>query len=422
MVKRSAQILGLVALLTVPAGLVPEAAAQGWPESKLVVEGLEFPAGMAFLPDGTLLINDRPGFVRVFRDGELDSQPLAEIPTTTNGETGLLGIAIPPDVDRDSAAYVFATAPDGISNVIWRVPLDGGDIAPVIQGLPAAVYHNGGGVAFDDTGMLLVSNGEQHDTDRAQDPEVLGGKVYRFTREGQIPNDNPFSETSAALSIGHRNPYGLAVDPLTGAPWVTENGPESYDEINRIVPGANYGWPGISGPEEVNESTAEELELRTPYLDPVLFYEGIIVPTGITFATRPAPPLVEKGDLFFGAYSESAIHHVRLDAARELSVFDETIPVEGPVVAMAWGRDGLYYSAGSEVRMFPFAAPEAESSDDEPRRGGTSETTAAPSPLVPEDRPLRSLKDEEGGLAWPALVILGLFGAGLYLSRRRLKR
>ena len=403
--------------MTFPAASSAEAAEE-WPESRLVAEGLEFPSGMVFLPDGTLLINDRPGFVRVFREGALEPEPLAEIPTTLNGETGLLGIAIPPDVEEDEAAYVFATAPDGGSNVIWRVPLDGGDIEPVIQGLPAAVYHNGGGVAFDEDGMLLVSNGEQHDTDRAQDPEVLGGKVYRFTRAGEIPKDNPFSETSAALSIGHRNPYGLAIDPLTGAPWVTENGPEFYDEINRIVPGANYGWPGVVGPEaaDVNEQSVEELDLRQPYLEPVLSYEDVIVPTGLTFATAGAPPLVRKGDLFFGAYSEGAVHHVRLDAAREESIFDEAIPVEGDVVAVAWGPDGLYYSAGSEVRMFPFATGAASPS---PRVTDEATETASPTEAP---RPLESLKDEEGGLAWPALLILALFGFGIYFSRRRLDR
>jgi glucose/arabinose dehydrogenase len=406
-------------------GEVPARAAEDWPDSELVAEGLEFPAGMAFLPDGTLLINDRPGFVRVVQDGDLVEEPLAEIPTTLNGETGLLGIAIPPDVDDDQAAYVFATAPDSNSNTIWRVPLDRGDIQPVIQGLPAAFYHNGGGVAFDEDGMLLVSNGEQHDTDRAQDPEVLGGKVYRFTREGEIPDDNPFGGTSAALSIGHRNPYGLAVDPLTGAPWVTENGPETYDEINRIVPGTNYGWPGINGPEDVNENTAEDLDLRMPYLDPVLSYEKVIVPTGITFAEAGSPPLVKKGDLFFGAYGEAAIHHVRLDAGRENAIFDDVIEVEGPVVAIGWGPDGLYYSAGSEVRMLPLA--QSGASPPEPTvsasPGGGSPGSGTPSPSASEEAgPLASLKDEEGGLAWPALLIVALFGAGIYFSRSRLGR
>ncbi|MGI8407380.1 MAG: PQQ-dependent sugar dehydrogenase [Actinomycetota bacterium] len=392
------------------AAAVPE-----WPESQLVAEGFEFPTGMAFLPDGTLLVNDRPGSVRVIGNGRLDPEPLAEIPTAITGETGLLGIAVPPDVDEDAAAYAFATAPDGNTNIIWRVPLDGSDIEPIVQGLPAAGYHNGGGVAFDEDGMLLISNGEQHDGDRAQDPEVLGGKVYRFNPDGSIPTDNPFSATSAALSIGLRNPYGLAIDPLSGAPWVTENGPESYDEINRIVPGTNYGWPQISGPEDVNELDAAELGLRPPYLDPVLAYEQVIVPTGITFATRDAPPLVEKGDLFFGSYAEAAIHHVRLDDDRTSAATDSVIPVEGPVVAIGWGPEGLYYSADDEVRMFPFAGGEEASPD-------ASQSEKAPSPIESDEGPLGPLADEEGGLAWPALLILALFAAGIYFTRRRLDR
>lgn len=390
-------------------------AAPEWPESELVAEGFEFPTGLAFLPDGALLVNDRPGAIRVVRNGVLAPEPLAEIPTAITGETGLLGIAIPPDVDVDAAAYAFATAPDGNTNIIWRVPLDGGDIEPVVQGLPAAGYHNGGGVAFDEDGMLLVSNGEQHDDDRAQDPEVLGGKVYRFNPDGTVPTDNPFSATSPALSIGLRNPYGLAIDPISGAPWVTENGPEFYDEINRIVPGTNYGWPQISGPEDANEFDAEELGLRMPYLDPVLAYEQAIVPTGLTFATRDAPPLVEKGDLFFGAYAEAAIHHVRLDDDRTSASFDEVIPVEGPVVAMGWGPEGLYYSAEGQIRMFPFAGGEEVSPT-------PSQSEGVPAPVESDEGPLGPLADEEGGLAWPALLIVVLFAAGIYYSRRRLDR
>ncbi len=142
---------------------------------------------------------------------------------------------------------MFATAPSGDSNAIWRVPTDGGEPERIVEGLDASGYHNGGGVAFDRSGMLLVSHGEQHDSGKAQDPQVLGGKVYRFTPEGGVPRDNPWPDTPS-FSVGHRNPFGLTVDPLTGTPWVSENGPESFDEINRIEAGGNYGWPEVSGP------------------------------------------------------------------------------------------------------------------------------------------------------------------------------
>lgn len=323
-----------------------------------MVSGLEFPAGIVFLPSGELVVNERGGVVNVVRDGNISK--VADIPTTTDGETGLLGVAVAEEAsDGAESVYVFATEEDGASNTIWRVPLEGGSPERVIEDLPAALYHNGGGVAFGQDGMLYVSNGEQHDSGRAQDPQALGGKVYRFTPQGGIPDDNPFPG-SPTFALGLRNPFGLAIDPLTGTPWVTENGPSSYDEVNRIVAGGNSGWPIISGPAEENEADPRDIE---DYQDPVLSYEGIIVPTGITFAESSGGG-VEEGDLFFAAYAEGTIHHVRLDEARQEAAFDEIyLDVGAPVIALAWGPDGLYFSTPSDVRMVPVGeAPSAPSS------------------------------------------------------------
>ena len=370
--------------------LVPTPAAAV--EASTVVE-LEFPAGIAFDSSGTMYVSERAGRIRVVKNGRLRSGPLATIPTTTTGESGLLGLAVAPD---DSAVYAFATAPDGVTNLVYRVPLPRGRPEVVVDGLPASGYHNGGGVAFAPDGSLLVTNGEQHDSERAQEPGELGGKVYRYTPNGEVPSDNPFGD-SPSLAIGLRNPFGIAVDPVSGNPFVTENGPSSHDEVNRIVAGGNYGWPLVSGPGEAPDG------IDGTYHDPVLDYPEIIVPTGIAFAppgeTRPA----YGGDLFFGTFGTGSIHRVRLDRSRINALSDDIfLDVGEPVIAMAWGPRGLYFSTPGAVRVVPIAAPTSPSPTP-PETPPPPPTTASPSPTPARDE----------GPSGPGALLVVLLLAGL---------
>ncbi|MGH2819736.1 MAG: PQQ-dependent sugar dehydrogenase [Actinomycetota bacterium] len=411
-----------LACMAAPAAMlllvVPVAApAQETITARTVVEGLEFPAGIAFASDGTMFVTERTGRIRVVRGGRLLARPLAEIATTTEGETGLLGVAVSPD---DRFVYAFATAPDGGSNRVYRVPTSGGEPQVVVDGLPASVYHNGGGVAFDEDGMLLVSNGEQHDSSKAQDPQVLGGKVYRFTPTGGVPPDNPFGG-SPALAIGLRNPYGLTVDPVSGNAFVTENGPDSFDEVDRIVEGGNYGWPEVSGPAPDPAATRS---LTGAYQDPLLDYPEIVVPVGIAFAHPREARAGFEGDLFFATYGEQAIHRVGLDRSRSRALSDDVfLRSDEPLVALAWGPEGLYYSTGASpgaVRVIPLAAPEGDARpprqprDDEGNRDEptpSDEPTAAQEPGAGDPGP--------GGVllvAAAAAVTLGLLA---FAFRRR---
>jgi glucose/arabinose dehydrogenase len=345
-------------------------------EPVVVESDLRFPAGIAFDSAGTMYVTEREGRILAFT-GRV-RRVVASIPTITEGETGLLGIALSPD---DRYVYVFATEHDQ-TNSIWRVRATGGEPERVITGLPGGGYHNGGGVAFGPDGNLYVSNGERHDTDLAQDPNALGGKVYRYTPDGAVPAENPFGD-SPVWSLGHRNPFGIAVDPWTGDVFVTENGPEAFDEINRIEPGANYGWPIVYGP-----ASAEQTEgLRGRYVDPILAYEDIIVPTGITFADPfNAIPSV-AGDMFFGTYGDQTIHRVVMDRRRTKVIEDVVWYRSGePIVAMAWGPRGLYYSTPGAVRLFELARREDQPSNpDDP-----SEAPPA-GEVVVDDAPVASL-------------------------------
>lgn len=324
-------------------------------EPVTIADGLAFPAGIAFDSAGTMYVNEREGRILVFETKT--SHVLATIPTITEGETGLLGITVSPD---DQYVYVFATEQDG-SNTVWRVAIDGGDPERVVTGLPGSTYHNGGGVAFGADGNLYVSNGERHDTDLSQDPRSMGGKVYRYTPDGAIPGDNPFGD-SPAYSIGHRNPFGLAIDPVSGDPFVTENGPEAFDEINHIVAGGNYGWPIVYGPSRPSEVTGLEGE----YHDPVVAYESIIVPTGIAFADPDDALQSVAGDLFFGTYGDQTIHQIVLNEERTAAVKDiDWFRSPEPIIAMAWGPRGLYYSTPDAVKLFALARQQRSSSSGE---------------------------------------------------------
>lgn len=374
-------------------GAVLPAAAQIEPK---VVARADFPAGIAFDSTGTMYITERAGRILA-----VDDRPrvVASVSTTTSGEAGLLGITVSPD---DRFLYAFATAADGGSNVVYRVPVAGGEPKVVVEGLPASSYHNGGGVAFGPDGMLYVSNGETHDSSRSQDPNQLGGKIYRYAPDGSIPDDNPFGD-SPAFALGYRNPFGLAFDPVSGNAFVTENGPQSHDEIDRIVEGGNGGWPVTSGPAGDTDTSS----LRGNYQEPVLDYEQIIVPTGIAFADPANAEPQVAGDLFFAAYGEQSIHRVTLNEARDRATNDRIfLESSEPVIALAWGPKGLYYSTPGAVNLVPLAIEGGI-----PTKRPVSPGGAAPSPrfTLSDTDPLRDEPDGPSALWFVggAIVVLG---------------
>jgi glucose/arabinose dehydrogenase len=395
----------LIASVVITTALVTGASAGAQePQARTVVSDLEFPTGIAFHPDGRMFINERPGRIRVFEDGELRAAPVAEIPTITQGETGLLGIALSPDED---SLFVFATEADGSANTVWRVAIKSGESQRVVEDLPADLYHNGGGVAFDEDGMLLVSNGESHDAGRSQDPTVLGGKIYRFEPNGRPAADNPF-EGTAAYAIGLRNPYGLTIDPVSGDAFVTENGPESFDEVDRVGKGWNLGWPDISGPREgVDPAGPGE------YHDPVASYEQIVVPTGLAFADPADAQERFAGDLFFGTYGEGTIHRLQLNQSRTTAVEDDIFfRSDEPIVGVEWGPEGLYFSTPTSIGLLAIGGRAS---------GGASspEPTETASPASPSPSP--SLPPRELDPAGTAvfIVVAAILAFGLVYTLRR---
>src|SRR5918996_3771337 len=209
-----------------------------------LVTGLDVPWGLAFLPDGSALVSER--------DSALVRQVTASAQVTEAGtgpdvvadnESGLLGLAVPPG---QSTVYAYLTAAD--DNRVVRMSFDGGALGEpevVIDGIPKAGNHNGGRLAFGPDGMLYVSTGDAAQPDRAQDLESLGGKILPLSPDGTVPADNPFAG-SPVFSYGHRNVQGLAFDQ-DGRLWASEFGQNTWDELNLIEAGGNYGWAGVEG-------------------------------------------------------------------------------------------------------------------------------------------------------------------------------
>ncbi|WP_337061560.1 PQQ-dependent sugar dehydrogenase [Kineococcus sp. G2] len=237
-----------------PGGASTPPAAAGVPGTPVdVTTGLDVPWGLAVLPDGTALVTLRdearvvrtgPGVLaRVAATGQ-DGRVDGVVP---DGEGGLLGIALSPGFAQDGQVYLFLTTRDDNRVVRYSYADDRlSDPRPVLTGIPKNSTHNGGRIAFGPDGMLYVGTGDAQDRAAAQDPRSLAGKVLRVAPDGSVPPDNPF-EGSPTWSYGHRNPQGFAWDS-TGRLIASEFGQDTYDELNVIRPGGNYGWPVVEGP------------------------------------------------------------------------------------------------------------------------------------------------------------------------------
>ena len=213
----------------------------------VVAGGLEVPWGLAFLPDGSALVSERDSarIKLVSPDGDVTT--VGRVRGVQPGaEGGLLGIALSPSYDSDSLLFAYFTAGD--ENRIVRLTYDGQRLAgqrTIFDGIPSAGIHNGGRIAFGPDGFLYVGTGEAGNIDLSQDRGSVGGKILRITPEGKPAPGNPFGD-SPVYSLGHRNVQGLAWD-ASGQLWAAEFGQNTWDELNRIEAGGNYGWPEVEG-------------------------------------------------------------------------------------------------------------------------------------------------------------------------------
>jgi glucose/arabinose dehydrogenase len=223
-----------------------------------LVTGLDIPWGLAFLPDESALVSERNTGRILAVTASSDVAVVGTVPgVDAGGEGGLLGLAVDPAAP--TSVYAYFTAPD--DNRVVRMPLQNGglgDPVVVIDGIPKAGNHNGGRMTFGPDGMLYVSTGDAGEPSRSQDLDSLGGKILRLQPDGSVPTDNPF-DGSPVFSYGHRNVQGLAFDD-DGRLWASEFGQQTWDELNLIQAGSNYGWPiveGIGGDDRFIEPVAQ---------------------------------------------------------------------------------------------------------------------------------------------------------------------
>jgi len=276
----------------------------------IVTKDLSFPFSMAFLPDGTLLVAERKADIRVIRNGKLDPKPITSGPQGYfTGESGLPGaihgymdLVLHPQFAQNQLLYMSYTKRTGDQNVVAvaRMHWTGSGVDQVKDVWTSDATTGGATpIAFGRDGKLYIatSGGD------AQDHDTTAGKVLRLNDDGSVPKDNPFAGQQgwnpAIYSLGHRSSLALAVHPVTGELWQSENGPNGGDEINVIKAGKNYGWPLVSYGRAYPGAWQAKLPTHEGYEPPVVYWTPAIAVSGIAFYTGDKLPKW-KGDLFVG--------------------------------------------------------------------------------------------------------------------------
>jgi glucose/arabinose dehydrogenase len=297
-----------------------------------VTKGLNQPWSMAFLPDGNILVTERPGRLRIVRNGVLDPNPVAGVPhVQAQGLSGLMDLALHRRFSENKLIYftyhkppVNSTGAAGNAGIITLAHgrWDGTalvDVSVIFSAIPTG---NASRIIFGKDGMvyMTVGVGDPPQAALAQDPNSLAGKVLRLRDDGTVPPDNPFVNRPGyrpeIYTLGHRNALGLAVEPDTGAIWECENGPNGGDEINVLQPGKNYGWPLVSfgrfylGPRVTEKPWQEGME------QPLVFWVPAIAVSGLTFYTGDKFP-TWKNSVFIGGMRQGEVprsgHLERID-------------------------------------------------------------------------------------------------------------
>ena len=326
------------------------------------VTGLSKAWGLAFLPDGSLLVTERPGRLRHFKDGSL-SEPIAGVPAVdARDQGGLLGLALDPKFADNGLVYLaYAEAKgDGTNHAAvarGRLVLDAG--APRLEGVQviwrqtpslASTKHFGGRLVFARDGTLFITGGERSIIEgrmQAQRMDGTLGKVVRINADGSVPNDNPFVGKAGAkpeiFSIGHRNILAAALHPRTGELWEVEHGPRGGDELNIVRQGKDYGWPTITyGVEYAGGPVGQGITQKAGMEQPIYYWDPVIAPGGMAFYESDAAP-AWKGSLFVTGLGPKHLARLTLDGEKVVGEERLLTEVGERLRDVVVGPDGALY-------------------------------------------------------------------------------
>lgn len=366
----------LAILCAVPALCTLPAAAQTYRSNEhsfrmvTVVEGLEQPWSLAFLPDGRMLVTEKAGRLRLIVNGSLHPTPIGGLPeVTVHGQGGLQDVVLHPEFAKNQLVYFSfaARGSDGVGTELARGRLAGHrleDVQVLFRQSPKGSrgQHFGGRIVFDRAGFVYLTLGDRGEMARAQRPDDHAGSVIRLHDDGRVPKDNPFVGRQGwkpeKFTIGNRNMQGAALHPQSGRLWTHEHGPQGGDEINVMRPGVNYGWPVITYGvnygigTRIGEGTHKE-----GMQQPLYYWVPSIAPSGMAFYTGDKFERW-KGDLFVGALRDQMLVRVKLDGEKVVSEERLLKGVLGRIRDVRAGPDGLIYlltdeSNGKLVRLEP---------------------------------------------------------------------
>ena len=343
--------------------------------AETIVSGLDHPWGIAFLPDGTMLVTERSGQLRLIEDGVLRPEPVEGVPPVlAEGQGGLFDIVLAPDFAETGRIYLSLASGDADANAtaVFRARYADGALVEgetIFTSSPAkdTDAHFGGRMVFGPDGALILTLGDGFAyREQAQDRTNQLGTIVRMTADGEPAPGNPFLDEGDAAawiwSYGHRNVQGLAWDRTRGALWSHEHGPRGGDELNRIEPGSNYGWPIATFGTDYNFARISPFEAHDGFAAPVHVWTPSIAPAGLAAYDGALFP-DWRGDLFVAALAGQAIHRLDLDAAGAVVGEERLLTSESARVRhIAQGPDGALYALtdsedGAVIRI---TAPLAE--------------------------------------------------------------
>jgi glucose/arabinose dehydrogenase len=337
-------------------------------DTSIITSALASPWGIKSLPDGRLLVTQKAGTMRIVTQTGTLSDPITGLPAVNaSGQGGLLGLTLDPAFSSNRMVYwVFSeNVAGGTLTAVAKGRLSNDEktienATVIYRAIPAynGTLHYGGRIVFDAQGNLFVSTGERSDLATrplAQSTSAALGKVLHITKDGQPAPGNPTFGAEALpslYSIGHRNPQGLAIHPTTGELWQGEHGPRGGDEINRVQPGKNYGWPIITyGIEYSGQKVGDGIQQKEGLEQPIYYWDPVVSPSGMTFYGGDKVP-EWKNNLFIGALS--GMHIVRLVIENNKVVGEERLLAsEGQRFRdVTQGADGALYAITDQGRLY----------------------------------------------------------------------